>query len=58
MVGVSYFSYNFLQMNLSNKRGPPVLPNNVHEKGNGSVTMLEGKAADSIIEGKEERIIR
>lgn len=58
MVEVSCLCHHFLQRKLSNKRGPPVLPNRLQKKGNASDTMIEDKAADSKKEGKEEGVIR
>lgn len=61
------FRYNLLivvacaviwQRKLSNKRGPPVLPNRLQKKGNASNILSEVKAADIKKEGEEERVIR
>ncbi|PWA18363.1 hypothetical protein CCH79_00009985 [Gambusia affinis] len=45
------------QRKLSNKRGPPVLPNRLQKKGNASNILSEVKAADIKKEGEEERVI-
>ncbi|XP_054876494.1 mannosidase, alpha, class 1B, member 1b isoform X2 [Poeciliopsis prolifica] len=45
------------QRKLSNKRGPPVLPNRLQKKGNTSNILSEVKAADSKKEEEEERVI-
>ncbi|XP_032433793.1 mannosidase, alpha, class 1B, member 1b [Xiphophorus hellerii] len=45
------------QRKLSNKRGPPVLPNRLQKKGNTSNILSEVKAADIKKEGDEERVI-
>ncbi|XP_027890669.1 mannosidase, alpha, class 1B, member 1b [Xiphophorus couchianus] len=45
------------QRKLSNKRGPPVLPNRLQKKGNASNILSEVKAADIKKEGDEERVI-